>query len=118
MRLFETHVFHYNHHHLDFPSICMSNLNCNSRVLIERSSSKWQRSLSSWFAFKLLYLYVICNYNAANIDVMARYLLERLNYNLYYTLGKLILQFAYIYFFATHKSNSSNAATRERRQIL
>ena len=32
--------------------------------------------------------YVICNCNAANIDVLALYLSEQLNYNLYYTLEK------------------------------
>ena len=52
--------------------------------------------------------YAICNCNAANIDVMARYLLERLNYNLYYTLGKLI--------FSSH-INIFSQITREIRQM-
>ena len=33
--------------------------------------------------------YVICNCHAVNIDVVALYLSERLNNNLYYTLEKL-----------------------------
>ena len=41
--------------------------------------------------------YVICNCNDANIDVVALYLSERLNYSLYYTLEKLIFQFVYIF---------------------
>ena len=52
--------------------------------------------------------YAICNYNAANIDVMAGYLLERLNCNLYYTLGKLI--------FSSH-INIFSQITREIRQM-
>ena len=42
--------------------------------------------------------YIICNCSTANKDVVAHYLWERLNYNLYYTLEKLIFQFVYIFF--------------------
>ena len=42
--------------------------------------------------------YVICNCNAANMDVVALYLSEQLNNNLYYTLEKLIFLFIYIFF--------------------
>ena len=41
--------------------------------------------------------YVIRDCNAANIDVVALYLSERLNCNLYYTLEKLIFQSVYIF---------------------
>ena len=46
-----------------------------------------------------------------------RYLSEQLNYNLYYTLEKLIFQFINIFFclpfFVSQKKNWSNAATRD-----
>ena len=63
--------------------------------------------------------YVICNCNVANIDVVALYLSERLNNNLYFTLEKLIFSVRiYLYlsafFFVSQKKNSSNAATREK----
>ena len=48
--------------------------------------------LRGWLAHFSLFgcYYVICNCNVANIGVVALYLLERLNDNLYYTLEKLI----------------------------
>ena len=64
--------------------------------------------------------YVICNCNIANIDIVAFYLLKRLNNNLYYTLEKLIFS-ARIYksfcppFSVSQKKNSPNAATREKK---
>ena len=48
--------------------------------------------------------YVIRDCNAANIDVVALYLSERLNCNLYYTLEKLIFQSVYIFFVHTYFS--------------
>ena len=42
--------------------------------------------------------YVICYSKAGNMDVVALYLSERLNNNLYYTLEHLIFQFVYIFF--------------------
>ena len=64
--------------------------------------------------------YVICNCNVANIDVVALYLSERLNNNLYFTLEKLIFSVRiYIFlsapFFVSQKKFSSNAATREKK---
>ena len=43
--------------------------------------------------------YVISDCNVANIDVVALYLLERLNDNLYYTLEKLTFFSSYIYIY-------------------
>ena len=64
--------------------------------------------------------YGICNCNVANIDVVALYLSERLNNNLYFTLEKLFFSVrTYIFLFAlllvSQKKNSSNAATREKK---
>ena len=64
--------------------------------------------------------YVICNCNVANIDVVALYLSERLNNNLYFTLEKLFFSVrTYIFLFAlflvSQKKNSPNAATREKK---
>ena len=68
---------------------------------------------------QLTICYVICNCNVANKDVVALYLLERLNNNSHFTLEKLIFSFRiYIFlstlFFVNQKKNSSNAAMRER----
>ena len=64
--------------------------------------------------------YIISNCNIANIDVVALYLLERLNNNLYFTLDKLIFSVRiYIFFvrpfFVSQKKNSSYVATREKK---
>ena len=60
--------------------------------------------------------YVICYWNNANINVLAFYLSEWLNYNLYYTREKLILQFVYILFCPPSfcQKRKSNTATREK----
>ena len=64
--------------------------------------------------------YVICNCNVANIDVVALYLSERLNNNLYFILEKLFFSvrtyiFLFDLFLVSQKKNSSNAATREKK---
>ena len=61
----------------------------------------------------------LCNNNVVNIDVVALYLSERLNNNLYYTLEKSIFSVRiYIFLstlFVSQKKNSLNAATREKK---
>ena len=63
--------------------------------------------------------YIICNNNVVNIDVVALYLSERLNNNLYYTLEKSIFSVRICIFlstlFVSQKKNSSNVATREKK---
>ena len=66
---------------------------------------------------------ITCNYNAANINVVALYLSERLNNNLYYTLKKLIISGSmYIFlsaiFFLLSEKKSPNAVTREKANSL
>ena len=72
------------------------------------------------FYFCIRVCYAISNCNIANIDVVALYLSERLNNDLYFTLQKLIFSVCiYIFFvrpfFVSQKKNSSNAATREKK---
>ena len=67
--------------------------------------------------------YVICDCNTANIDVVAPYLSERLNGNLYDTPEKLIFQFVYIYFlsalcWAVRKKLRQMQQPEKRRKIL
>ena len=66
---------------------------------------------------------ITCNCNAANINVVALYLSERLNNNLYYTLKKLIISGSmYIFlsaiFFLLSEKKSPNAVTREKANSL
>ena len=67
--------------------------------------------------------YVICNCNVANIDVVALYLSERLNNNLYFTLEKLFFSVrTYIFLFAlflvSQKKIRQMQPRERRRQIF
>ena len=67
--------------------------------------------------------YVICNCNVANIDVVALYLSERLNNNLYFTLEKLIFSvriyiFLSAFFLSVRRKIRQMQPRERRRQIL
>ena len=67
--------------------------------------------------------YVICNFNVANINVVALYLSERLNNNLYFTLEKLIFSvriyiFLSAFFLSVRRKIRQMQPRERRRQIL
>ena len=66
--------------------------------VFKNSDSAWFMKMHAYSGANLVRIavpeiyicYVICNFNVANINVVALYLSERLNNNLYFTLEKLI----------------------------
>ena len=110
---------------------------CSSYCEVEHSIGRnYQTSLKNRFAWRQSGLiirshrltgeggcYAICNCNVANIDVVALYLSERLNNNLYFTLEKLIFSvriyiFLSAFFLSVRRKIRQMQPRERRRQIL